>query len=107
MKKKEILGSLVIVLAVIACCVSYYQFRAAIIGFAISAIVLPVVFYFVKRRFVWVSVALAVALDLVLYWPEFCYYESRGLFICVTLAQIAVMAIIILAFKVISAKTKK
>jgi len=104
MKKKETFGILAILLAVAACYASYYKYGVAIIGFSILAIVLPVVFYFVKRRFVWLSIALVVVLDFVLHWPEFSYYESRGIFVCVTLAQIAVMAIIILALKLIGTK---
>lgn len=107
MKKKEIFGIIVIVLTVLACYASYYRFRVAIIGFSISAIIFPVVFYFVKRRFIWLSIILAVVLDLVLYWPEFNYYESRGILTYVTFAQIAVMAVMILTLKWIDAKIKK
>ena len=106
MKRKETLGILAIALTVLACYVSYHQFRAAVIGLAISAIALPVVFYLVNRRIAWLSVVLAVVMDLALYWPEFRYYESRGLFICAALVQIAVMAGILLALKRLGTKAR-
>lgn len=104
MKKKEMIGSLAIILVVFACYISYCRFGAAIIGLAITAIVLPTVIFFVKQRFAWLSMALAVMIDLVIYWPEFSYYESRGIFICATFVQLVIMAIIILVLKLVVAK---
>lgn len=107
MKKKEMIGILVIIVAVFACYISYCRFGAAIIGFSITAIVLPIVIFSVKRGFVWLSMALAVVIDLVIYWSEFSYYESRGTYICATFVQLVVMAIIILALNSIVAKREK
>lgn len=104
MKKKEIIGILATILVVFACYISYCRFGAAIIGLAITAIVLPTVIFFVKRRFSWLSMALAVVIDLAIYWPEFSYYESRGIFICATFVQLVIMAIIILALNLVVAK---
>lgn len=46
--------------------------------------ILPVVFYFVNRRYVWCSILLAVLVGLIINWGNFNYYESRGLMILVT-----------------------
>lgn len=87
---------------------SYLYFSIpAIIVYPILALVLPVVFHAVKRKFIWWSIAVAVVLDLILYLPEFLYYESRGLFIVFTLAQIAVMAVVISVLKWIGGKRIK
>jgi hypothetical protein len=68
----------------------------ALAGFGIAMAVLPVAFWLVARRYVWLSIPFAVVLDLVSFWPEYCYYESRGLFLYATAAQLAVMAVIVL-----------
>lgn len=96
MKKRQLFGILAIVLTVAACLLSYYRFWMALAGFGIAMAVLPVAFWLVDRRLAWLSVPFAVLLDLVSFWPEYCYYESRGLFLYATLAQLAVMAVIIL-----------
>ena len=96
MKKRPLFGILAIVLTVVACLLSYYQFWAALAGFGIAMAVLPVAFWLVNRRFAWLSIPFAVLLDLASFWPEYCYYESRGLFLCVTAAQLVVMAVIVL-----------
>ena len=106
MKKKMIFGILAIILAVVASYILYYNFRAAIIRFAITAIVFPVVFYIVKPRFVWLSIGMAIMVDLLVCWSEFSYYESRGLFIGAIFVQIIIMAIIILALKLVDIKRK-
>lgn len=106
MKKKVIIGTLAIILAVVASYILYHNFRAAIIGFVITAIVFPVVFYIVKPTFVWLSIGLAIVVDLLICWSEFSYYESRGLFIWVIFVQIIIMAIIILALKLVNTKRK-
>lgn len=69
--------------------------------------ILPIVFYFVNRRYVWCSILLTVLIELIINWGNFNYYESRGLMILVTLVQIAVMAIIILILKAVASKRKK
>ena len=70
-------------------------------------VILPVVFYFANRRYVWFSMLLTVLVELIINWGNFCYYESRGLMIFVTLVQIAVMAIIILILKAFAPKRKR
>ena len=69
--------------------------------------ILPVVFYFVRRRYVWWSIPLAILAELILNWDNFLYYESRGLMIVFTFVQIAVMAIVILLLKAAALKTEK
>lgn len=69
--------------------------------------ILPVVFYFVNRRYVWCSILLAVLIELSINWGNFNYYESRGLMILVTLVQVAVMAIIILILRAVTPKRQK
>lgn len=73
----------------------------------ILTFILPIAFFFVNRRYIWYSILLTVLVDLVINWDYFMYYESRYLIIVFTLAQIAVMAIIILILKAITAKRKK
>ena len=68
--------------------------------------ILPIVFYFIGRRYVWFGIPLAVTVEVILNWGNFCYYESRGLMILFTFAQIAVMAILILILKAIGSKAK-
>lgn len=79
----------------------------AVIVYPILAITLPVVFYALRRKFIWWSIAVTVVPDLILYRPEFLYYESRGLFIVFTLMQLAVMAVVILVLKWIGRKKHK
>ena len=69
--------------------------------------ILPVVFYFVNRRYVWCSILLAVLVELIINWGNFNYYESRGLMILVTLVQVSVMAIIILILRAVTPKRQK
>ena len=69
--------------------------------------ILPVVFYFVNRRYVWCSILLAVLVGLIINWGNFNYYESRGLMILVTLVQVAVMAFIILILRAVTPKRQK
>ena len=68
--------------------------------------ILPVVFYFIVRRYVWFSILLAVTVEVIINWVNFCYYESRGLMILFTFVQIAVMAILILILKAIGSKAE-
>ena len=70
-------------------------------------IILPVVFYFINRRYVWFSILLTVIVEVIINWGNFCYYESRGLMIFVTFVQIAVMAILILILKAVGSKIKR
>ena len=68
--------------------------------------ILPVVFYFIGSRYVWFSILLAVTVEVIINWVNFCYYESRGLMILFTFVQIAVMAILILILKAIGSKAE-
>lgn len=106
MKTKVIVGTLAIILAVVTSYILYHNFRATIIGFAITAIVFPGVFYIVKPRFVWLSIGLAIVVDLLVCWSEFNYYESRGLLVLIIFMQIIVMAIIISSLNLVNAKRK-
>jgi len=69
--------------------------------------ILPVAVYVIKRRYIWASIPLTLIIELIINWDNFMYYESRGLMILFTLAQVAVMAVFILVLKYISVKTKK
>ena len=69
--------------------------------------ILPVVFFFVNRRYVWFSILLTVLIEIMINWGNFCYYESRGLMIFVTFIQAAVMAIIISILKAVDLKRKR
>ena len=66
--------------------------------------VTPILFFLISRKYVWLSIPLAVLVELLVNWRTFTYYESRGLMILVTLFQLAIMAVIILLR---SAFTKK
>ena len=86
---------------------------AVIIQYLLSPIVfpltfiLPVVSYFINRRYVWFSILLTVIVEVIINWGNFCYYESRGLMILLTFVQIAVMAILILILKAGGPKIKR
>ena len=69
--------------------------------------ILPVVSYFINRRYVWFSILLTVIVEVIINWGNFCYYESRGLMILVSFVQIAVMAILILILKAVGPKIKR
>lgn len=69
--------------------------------------IFPIVVFFINRRYVWFSILLTVLIELIINWGNFCYYESRGLMIIVTLIQIAVMAIIILILSAVASKRKR
>lgn len=66
--------------------------------------ILPIVFFFVNRKYVWCSILLTVVIELIINWGNFMYYESRGLISMATAAQIAVMAVIILILKAVAKK---
>ena len=69
--------------------------------------ILPVAVYVINRRYLWFSIPLTVIMELIINWDNFMYYESRGLMILFTLAQVAVMTVFILLLKYIGAKTKR
>ena len=68
--------------------------------------ILPVVFFFVSRKYAWFSILLTVLVEIIINWGNFCYYESRGLMVFVTLIQVAVMVIIILILRAGDLKRK-
>lgn len=70
--------------------------------------ILPFVFYFINRKYIWLSLLLTAIIEVVICWDEICYYESRGLVILFISVQLALMAIIILILKeVVSKRNKK
>mgnify|MGYP007025134622 CR=1 FL=1 len=69
--------------------------------------ILPVVFFFVNRRYVWFSILLTVLVEIIINWGNLCYYESRGLVIFFMIIQAAVMAVLILILKAVDAKGKR
>lgn len=83
------------------------MYIAPTILYPVLAVLLPIAFYFIKRKYIWLSLILAVIVDVILYWDEFSYYEGRPFIIFFTFVQIAVMAIVILILKMIAAKTEK
>ncbi len=73
----------------------------------ILTVILPVVWYFINHKSVWFSILLTVLVEVMINWDNFLYYESRGLAILFTSAQIAVMAGIILTLKAVVPKRKR
>ena len=69
--------------------------------------VLPVAFYFINRRFIWLSVLITIVVEPVVNWGNFTYYESQGLMIFFTLVQVAVMAIFILMLNFVGRRMPK
>lgn len=69
--------------------------------------ILPAVFFLVSRRYIWFSILLTVLAEIIINWSNFCYYESRGLMIFVTIIQVIVMAILILILKTLNLKRKR
>lgn len=75
--------------------------------FPLLAVLLPAAFYVMKPARIWYSLALAVLVDCVVYWDDFTYYEARPLMLLCTLAQLALMAAIILLLKIAAPGRKK
>ena len=69
--------------------------------------ILPFVFFFINRRYVWFSILMTAIFEVIVWWDELCYYEGRGLVIYGISIQLALMAVIILLLKVIVPKLKK
>ena len=86
---------------------------SVIVQYLLSPIVFPLTFllpavsFFVSRRYVWFSILLTVLVEILINWDNFCYYESRGLMIFVTVIQIIVMTILILILKAVDLKRKR
>ncbi len=68
--------------------------------------VVPILFFLISRKYVWLSIPLTVLVELLVNWRNFTYYESRGLMISVTLFQLVVMAIVIILLKTVLSKKK-
>ncbi|MDY3928389.1 MAG: hypothetical protein SOZ34_03395 [Clostridia bacterium] len=83
------------------------MYLAPIVTYPVLAILLPVIFFIFIRKYMWLSILLAVIIEVIVYWIDFCYYEARGLMICITIAQVIVMTIIIFILKVMDRKLKK
>lgn len=83
------------------------MYIAPIYLYPVLAVFLPVALYFVKRKYIWLSLILAAVVEVIVYWSDFSYYEARPLMIIFTLVQLAVMAIIILILKNAVPKMKK
>lgn len=81
------------------------QYLLSPIAFLLTFI-LPVAIYFINRKYVWFSILLTVIIEVIVNWANFIYYESQGLMILFTAAQVAVMVIVILTLKLIDAKLK-
>ena len=71
------------------------------------AIVLPVIFRLINRKLTWVSILCAVAVELIMYWDHFCYYETRGLTIYFTIIQVVIMVIITIILNLVGKKANK
>ena len=69
--------------------------------------VLPVVVHFIARRYIWFSLLLTAIIEVIVNWGDFTYYESRGLMIYFTAAQLVVMAAVILVLKLVDAGRKQ
>lgn len=67
--------------------------------YPVLAALLPVVFYFFKPKYAWLSIPCAVVIEVILFWLEFSYYESRGLMILLTVVQILIMALVLFVVK--------
>lgn len=69
--------------------------------------ILPIIVCVINHRYLWFSILLTLFIEIAINWKNFIYYESRGLMLFFTLAQIAVMAIIILSLKSIASKRNR
>lgn len=69
--------------------------------------ILPVVFFFLNHRYVWLSILLTAIIEVIIYWGELWYYESCGLVILFISIQLALMAVIILILKAVFPKRNK
>ena len=83
----------------------FFRYFSSPLVFSLTFL-LPVVWYFINRRSVWFSILLTVIVEVIINWGSFCYYESRGLMILVTLVQIALMNVTILLLKAVGSKRK-
>lgn len=80
------------------------MYIAPIYLYCFLTVILPVALYFIKYKYIWLSLALAVIVDTSVYWREFGYYEARPLMIILTVVQLLVIAIIIYILKLVFPK---
>ncbi len=83
------------------------MFLAPVLVYPVLAILLPVVFYFLNPKYAWCSIPCAVIVEIIVYWLDFSYYESRGLMILFTAAQVIVMVGVLFIIKQIARITRK
>ena len=69
--------------------------------------ILPIVFYFISRKYVWFGILLTTVVEIVVNWEYLCYYESRDLMMFFIFLQIVLMTIIILILKAIGKIIRK
>ena len=70
-------------------------------SYLVFTILFPLVFRLINRKLTWISIVCAVVVELIMYWDHFCYYESRGLTIYLTLIQIVIMIVITIMLNLI------
>lgn len=75
--------------------------------YLILTITLPVILRLISRKLTWFSIILAVITEIIIYWNEFCYYESRGIIIYITIIQVATMSIVCILLNLLRKKVIK
>lgn len=74
--------------------------------YPILSFILPVVFWLVKREYTWVSIPVAVIIEVFFYWNSFLNEGTRQSMIMITFIQIVVMLIVISLIKYSEKKLK-
>lgn len=80
---------------------------APIYTYLVLTVLLPVIFRLINRKFTWLSIICAAIMEIIMYWDHFCYYESRGLMMYMTLIQIVIMSIIAASLNLIGKKKER
>ena len=80
---------------------------APIIAYFALSMLLPVIFYFARRNYIWFSIPLAIIIEVAVYWDHFAYYESRGLMLLLTAVQFVVMLLNICIIRFVILKLNK
>lgn len=70
-------------------------------------IVLPIIFRLINRKLTWASIPCAVAIELIMYWDHFSYYEARDLTIYATIIQVVIMVILTIVLNLVGKKANK
>lgn len=83
------------------------QRPVAIVTYLILTALFPIIFRCINRKATWYSILCALAAELIIYFDHFCYYESRGLMIIITVIQIVVMSIFTFLLNLIGNKKSK